>query len=314
VGLTYIPLKFVRTKLIVGSYYEMINPFSSFEQVFSGSNWVHSKELGIAQRMEIVNGLYGELNVTYTDQNPLSDLQMSTWSEYVFGKINKATDFERYTKLETSVEFKYRFNQKYVIKGKKKYVIGTEYPELKLFYRRGIPGLFKSEVDFEYIEIGAKDEMQLGRFGNSGWQLFMGTFTNRNSLRLLEHKFFRGSDRFYFSDPLRSFQLLGLTMNTRSEYFRANYVHHFEGWGLNQIPLLNRLKLSMSAGAGALIINEENFAHIEVFGGIEKVIRIKKQLFRIGVYAVTSDNTLKSDYTFKFGISFWNPYSNKWEN
>jgi hypothetical protein len=81
----------------------------------------------------------------------------------------------------------------------------------------------------------------------------------------------------------------------------------------NKIPLLNRLKLNELAGSAFIAIPSENYIHQEIFVGIQKQIRIKEQLFRLGVFAVTSDSNVgKANYTLKFGISFWNTYTKKW--
>jgi hypothetical protein len=77
--------------------------------------------------------------------------------------------------------------------------------------------------------------------------------------------------------------------------------------------LINRLKLSEAAGAAFIAIPNQNFAHAEIYLGLEKVFRIREQIFRVGVYGCTSDSSLdKANYEFKIGFNFYNTYSKKW--
>lgn len=313
VGYTYLPKKFMRSFVRFGDFYEQINNYESLSASFSRSNYVRTKSYSIEQRMEIVNGLFGVLTLKYAHQIPIAGLQLSNWSKELFGDTNAPKEFAPYKKSEIKLKLQYRPYQKFYFYGNKKVIIGSNWPEFTFEYRKGLKGILNSEVDYDYLEMGVSDYRNIGRLGYSNWAVQTGSFINHRNLRFLEHKFFRGSDKYFFSNPINSFQLLGPTLNTRNEYFSANYIHHFDGAILNKIPLLNWLKLELAAGGGTLLIRDINFAHIELFAGIERKVKIFKQPFKLGLYGVTSDNSLApTSFQLKFGASLFDAYKKKW--
>jgi len=310
---TFLPQRFGEIEVNAGDIYDLITNYNSVLGTFSRGNYVRKRFFNVSHRIEITNGLYGRATLSYSDRESIGNLELSNWSDQLFGELNVPTNFQRYKIAMVELEFLYRFKQKYVIKKNEKQIIGTKYPELSLTYRKGIPNLFDSEVNFDFLEVKATDEINLGNYGDSKWSALIGSFVNDASLRFIEHKFFRGSDRFFFSNPLLSHQLLDSTFNTRNPYFQGFYLHHFNGFIMNKIPLINKLKLELSAGASALIIQDISYSHAEVFVGLEKKFRIKKQYFRIGAYMATRANTTSAvAYQFKIGIDFFNSFTNSW--
>jgi hypothetical protein len=309
----YKPEKYMRTSIQVTNLYEQINGYASLATMFSRSNFVKREGLTIAQRMELATGLFGEVSLSHMRQLPINTLKQDNWSGQVFGENNKPIDFEDYLKTEVSLLLQYRIGQQYYRRNGRKYYLPNRNPEIFFTYRKGIPNLAKSEVNFDYVELSIRQKFRVPVLGEGEWAAYAGTYLNKKSLRLMEYRYFRGSDFFLFSDPTNSLQLLGPTFSTPNAFFKANYFHHFNGLFTNKLPLIHRLKITEAAGAATLIIADQNFYHQELYLGMERVCRIKKQLFRLGLYACTSDNNFGSArLTYKFGIAFFNTYAKNW--
>jgi hypothetical protein len=93
-----------------------------------------------------------------------------------------------------------------------------------------------------------------------------------------------------------------------------NFIHHFNGFFLNKVWLLNRLKLEETIGGSFLAIPDANFAQIEFYAGLERRIRIRKSLFKMGIYAVTQENSFsKASVNFKVGFNFYDAFRDRWE-
>lgn len=315
---TYLPKHFGSLKVSGGDVYDLVNNYESIVNTGASSNFVRKTFFAIGQRYEIINGLYGRVSYDYSTRIAVPELARAPWLDSLMKNVGsdiQAKPFETYTVSIFELELLYRFKQSYIIKKGKKIVIGTEFPELKLNYKIGVPDLFGSDVNFSFLELGASDEITFGTFGNMKWNFLAGSFLGSNiaDVRFIEHKFFRGSDFFFFSNPLKSLQLLDSTRHTAHPYLQAFVIHHFNGAITDKIPLINKTKIELVAGGGLLMIDDADYSHLEFYMGIERKFKIKKQLFKVSAFYVLRDNGAPSvQLNFKFGLDFYNSFTNSW--
>jgi hypothetical protein len=308
--------KYKQLTIGIGDDYTPINRFPSISTAFSRSNYVRKQHIQSAYRTELLNGLYGEMKIEYCLQTPIDNLNLES---DLFNSIDtlqelSPIEFKPYNKFESRIQLTWLPFQKFYYKKNKKIVLGTELPTVNLIYRKGMPRIFKSEVNFDYLELGINDEFSIPHLGKSKWNIQLGAFVNKKSLRVIEWKYFRGSDRGFFSNPLSSFQLLGNTLFTESSYLRGNYVHSFDGNIFNKLPLISKLGLELSAGIATLIIPDQNFAHLESFLGISRPFRIFGGLVKFGIFLSSSINsTNKSKFEVKIGANGYNSFNNQWD-
>lgn len=66
-------------------------------------------------------------------------------------------------------------------------------------------------------------------------------------------------------------------------------------------------------GAGLLYSPENNLKYIEAFVGIEKVIKLLEERFRLGVYLIgAQSNRFEAPLRIKFSIEYFNRQDNTW--
>ena len=309
--------KYKQFSLELGDQYKAINRYPSIVTAFSRSNYVRSQNIETGYRTEILNGIYGEVKFQYTNQIPIDNLDLNSdlFTESIDSILELSpVKFDSYRKSETRIQLTWLPFQKFYYKKNKKIVVGTKYPTVNFTYRKGIPELFKSEINFDYLELGINDEFTIPHLGKSKWNIQTGAFVNKKKLRIVEWKYFRGSDRGFFSNPLFSSQLLENTLFTENSFLRGNYVHSFDGNIFNKLPLISKLGLQLSTGLSTLIISDQDFTHLETFIGISRPFRIFGGLVKFGIFlstSINSKNGIQSE--LKLGANAYNSFNNQWD-
>lgn len=313
VGYMYNPRRFAKFFVNAGDIYDFVTSYQSIQGTFAPANRVRNRKFEIYHRLELINGLYFKAGIFYSNRQSIDNIEYPSWVDN-FGFFSKPEPFEGYKIFMTDLEFSYHFRQKYQLRGNQKIIIGSQWPVLSMQYKKGLPNIFGGQSNFDYLELRLTDEINLNGLGNSEVKFVAGSFIHKKDLRLIEHKYFRTSDKFFFSNPLNSQQLLDTALNTSNSFVQFNAIHHFNGFFLNKIWGINKLKLEETIGGSFLTIPDAKFVQAELYAGLERVIRIRKQRFKLGVYAVTSASTLSAaNFQFKFGINFYDSFRGKWD-
>ena len=321
----YQPKQFGRVRVAYRNQYGMINSNSNIAGTLSPSNFAENIGYGIGHEKEWKNGFFVQAYLDYNEYAPFKGVQLDELWDY-FPSFNKAQDFEPFEELILKIDARITLRQQYELKPHKKIITGTKYPILNLHYEKGIKPFFGSDVNYDFVELSTAYKFKLFKMGTTRTEFHAGRFINDREVRLSALKYIRGSDNYYFSNPLRTPQLIeSQGYQTAKAYAQAGIMHHFDGQILRKVPLINRLRLGTAVGAHGLwleggYVSQDNdnligsITHTELIAGLEKKFRLWKQQFRFGTYyAISQNNQFGFNQGIKFGIDFYNPINNLWQ-
>jgi hypothetical protein len=318
---------------------KMYNPFNrafyrieaerGFQYIFEGDAWINmirrnnfylNNSIALGHGQEIANGLF-----LYTDLNVALRRSVASYKtndkvdsllDGIIDDPDKAIEFKSYNALYGKIRLQYTPGQKYIREPKEKIILGSKWPTFYAMWQKGIHGLLKSKVDFDYLEFGIEQEVKLGTMGVSHYNIKTGSFLNTRDLRTIDYQFQRRGDPLLFMNPDEAFQSLDSTFPVFHRFYQGHYVHEFNGAILNKIPLFKKLQLRETAGAGFLVAPERNLRYAEVFAGVERIFKWPFNplyRFKVGLYAVGSvANQFHNPIQFKIGFTSWDRKRNRW--
>jgi len=150
-----------------------------FHYIYTGDAWINllrrnnfylNQGFAINHGLELANGLFLYTNGAITFRRSLSDYETGTKIDELFPDTfdnDTAIAFDPYNAFYGSARLQYTPHQRYIREPKEKIIIGSKWPTFYVSWRKGIPGVFKSKVDFDYLEFGIEQELKLGVTGVS---------------------------------------------------------------------------------------------------------------------------------------------------
>ena len=163
------------------------------------------------------------------------------------------------------------------------------------------------------MSASVRQTFNVGIIGTSEYRLSIGKFLDTTRLAVMDYKYMRGGDNYFFSPAMLTYQLIPKTFPVFNWYFESHYVHQFNGFLTSKIPLLNKTKIREMAGGGFLYVPERKYQYSEVFFGLNRIFKIGRERIRLGAYYVIGQS---NDFGVRNGIKFslepYNQSKNTW--
>jgi hypothetical protein len=308
----YNPKKMSSINLSAGSGFNIINGAATLADIARRDNFYQNKFVHIRHRTELFNGFYTNVHGYYEVRNDLSNLKFAGQGNQIFQNNNLQT-FPTSHIYKTTVGIEYTPRQLYLREPNEKIILGSKYPTFNLDLEKAWPITGKNNNVFTQLTASMSQTFNVGVFGTSEYRISAGKFLDTTSLAVMDYKYMRGGDNYFFSPSMYTYQLIPKTFPVFSWYFESHYLHQFNGYFTSKVPLLNRTKIREVAGGGFLYIPESKYQYSELFVGLNRIFKIGKERIRLGAYyVVAQSNDFGVRSGFKFSFEPYNQNRNTW--
>jgi hypothetical protein len=196
-------------------------------------------EARVAFERQLFKGFAQKVSARYMTFNP----------QYNFGypenpdDVNSAV-LERFETTEVSVESRYGRDELFITNDNERYSLGADkWPIISLRYTHGFKGVMGSDFDYDKLRLTINKKFQTGPLGK-GYL----TFTAENIFNTLPYPllaFHLGNQSFLYSSV--TYNLMNYGEFISDHYVAMQYRQYFEGFLINRVPLLNKLKWRLLA-------------------------------------------------------------------
>lgn len=210
---------------------------------------------------------------------------------------------------------RFAYNEKYVDGTFSRASLGTKYPILQAQYTLGVKDLFFSDYNYQKLSFNIDDRIRINPIGYFDYVVEYGKTWGKLPYPLMT---IHGGNETYIYD-IYAYNAMNYYEFVSDEYASLTISHHFDGFFLDRIPLMRKLKWREVAGGKALVgrVSDKNknvlifpdFLHtlnkgpyMEASAGIENIFKI----FRLDAVWRLSylDNPRALPFTIKGTMQF----------
>ncbi|MEM6262385.1 MAG: DUF5686 family protein, partial [Bacteroidota bacterium] len=291
---------------------DYISEFSRFSQIpFYNNTYnaladkqsfmrLYRKRFGEAEmEAEPLNGLSFVVNARYEDRS-----EMENTSDFTFSNNDEPYEpnftLPAHEALIGEVTVRYRPFNKYIQTPNGRISLGSRWPQLEATYTKGFPELGGDAADFQKLTVGIRKTSRLGIFGKSSWRVTAGRFLSQDQVYFPDVFHFKGNQIFIRFQAFDEFFLLPYyERSSTRDFVEGHWEHAFEGFLLNKVPGVRKLKLKEYAGLHYLI-QENGNPYLELNVGLEaRIFRVLPLRFDLN-FLLIGNGSRARDFGWKF--------------
>ena len=281
------------------------NILSSFLRRNPNDKLTDVEEFEFTYEREWIPGLSNTLFVTKRGMSPLGSLD---YIREIPAGSGQFTNDNLLNTSEISLFTRFAYKEKFVEGEFERISLGSKYPIVELQAGFGFKDVLDGDYDYQKFELAISDNVKLGIYGQTEFRLTAGKYFGTLPYTLLE---IHNGNESYFYDK-QAFNLMNFFEFISDEYASVMLTHHFDGFFLNKMPLLRKLKwrevATFSAVVGnlsdanktELILPSNSFELTDPYGefgvGIENIFKL------IRIDAMWRLNYLDNPNIAKFGL------------
>lgn len=219
----------------------------------------HYRQGRFSLQREVLKGLSQKVTFQYHTFDPLFRFGYYTDPEETDSPIE-----QNFQTSELVLEARFAKDELFVQNDNQRVSLGTiKWPVITVRYTRGLKGILGSDFNYNKLGVNITKRMKMGFFGVSDFSL-----TGEHVFETLPYPLLKahiGNESLFYTSA--AFNLMNYSEFVSDSYASLKYNHNFEGFILNRIPLLKKLKWRMVATGNVLYgrLKDKNRAIIPEF-------------------------------------------------
>jgi hypothetical protein len=190
------------------------------------------KEFKVFYEHEWFPGFSNTIDMVYRDIYPVGS------SKFKFLQGNTSEEKNTITTSEVWVNTRFAYKEKYIMGEITRTSLGSKYPIFELQYIYGIKNLWQSDYEYHKLQLNVRHWFNIGTIGWSKYIIQVGRICGKLPYPLL--KLHEGNETYSFDEY--AYNLMNYYEFISDKYLSVYYTHHFDGFFLNKIPLMRKLK------------------------------------------------------------------------